>query len=545
MSKSRKKDSHKGNQADTKKKKIPISVWFDKFLEIKFLGLWLAAFYFVVLAVISFTFHKVGDYGVETDFFWGYVPNAREFLLGNIAIDGFRGPLYPIVLGLFGFFIKDFFAAGVLIAILSASFVIYFTFEIIRRIFSPVIAFFTTLLLILNPVFIQYTYSAGTDMFFNALAIGSSFFFLKDKKFRYLNIFLAGLIGGLSYLTRYNGVFLLGFVIVILFVNYWELKWVQRVRVSMLFIAVFLLTISPWGLYCLSEKGSFFYNENYKNIAYELYGKDKIAWDQFWFKESSNYTSMMDVISRDPGLFAETIVSNIGSNFMDDMSELMGWQWGVFIIAGLFLLIISNPIKILPAGKAGWKSRKTAFYILNIIFFALLTLVFYSNRFSIFLIPFYGLIAVQPFFNPEIKFQKVLPKSVAYILLIGLCIYSFSNSYSFNQQRINSGPKELLLLRDWYHKNISSNEAGKKIAARKPHVAYYLDMKFYLMPLENSYESFLEKLKKDSVDYLYISPIEAASRPQFRPLLDPNSNHPGLSTVVFLRNPPSVLYKVK
>jgi hypothetical protein len=40
------------------------------------------------------------------------VPNAKEFLDGKIPMDAFRGSLYPMVLGIFGFVLSDFFYAG-------------------------------------------------------------------------------------------------------------------------------------------------------------------------------------------------------------------------------------------------------------------------------------------------------------------------------------------------------------------------------------------------------------------------------------------------
>lgn len=62
-------------------------------------------------------------------FFWSYVQSAKEFLNGNIPMDAFRGPLYQIILGVFGFVLNDFFHAGMLIAIISASIVDFVTFE--------------------------------------------------------------------------------------------------------------------------------------------------------------------------------------------------------------------------------------------------------------------------------------------------------------------------------------------------------------------------------------------------------------------------------
>jgi hypothetical protein len=536
MSKSR---SSKKKQKKTKSIQVKkTSSWnFEKLVSFKHTGTIIAGFYFVVVSLISFLFHKVGDYGIETDFFWGYVPSAKEFLSGHIAIDGFRGPLYPMALGVVGFLIHDFFKAGILIAVLSASFVIYFTFEILKKIFSPQISFFVTLFLAVNPVFIQYSYSAGTDMFFNALVAATLFFFFKNKELNYKNLILAAFFGGLSYLTRYNGIFLISFVFVILFINYWNISWSNRVKSSLLFALVFIVTFSPWGFYCLSEKGSFFYNENYKNIAYEIYGKGKISWDDFWFNESKNITSMSQVVFKDTGKFLSTVINNIADHFINDMEKLVGWQLGVFVILGLILLILSNPIKKL-------KTRATAYYLINLFFFGLLLLVFYSERFSLYLIPFYGLIAIHPFFSEELRLKKFLPLNFRYVLIIGIIIFTFVKSYSFNSENINSGPTELLTLRDWYEHNIPDSLKGKIVAARKAHVAYYLGMKFQLMPMADSYDEFIKKLREEHVDYLYFGIAEAGLRRELQYLINPKSKHPGLEVVVYFNDPPSVLYRV-
>lgn len=536
MSKTRSTKKKKEKVQSISEKKT-ISTIFENYISGKYTGLVIAAVYFVIVGLISFIFHTVGDFGIETDFFWGYVPSAKKILTGMISIDAFRGPFYPMVLAIFGFIFGDFFHAGILIAVLSASVLVFVTFELLKKIFSTVISFFVTVLLVVNPVFIQYTYSAGTDMFFNALAAVTLFFFFKNKDLNYKNLILAAFFGGLSYLTRYNGIFLASFVVIILFVNYWKISWTQRIKASIIFSAVFLVTFSPWGFYCLKEKGSFFYNENYKNIAYEVYGKGKISWDDFWFSESSKITSLTEVIFKDTGLFFSTVAANIADHFVNDMEKLVGWQIGVFVILGLILLVTSNPFK-------NWREQTIGYYLVNLSFFALLLVVFYSERFSLFLIPFYAVVAVQPFFMEKFKLKKFIPVRFSYLLMVGIIAFTFAKSYSFNSRNINSGPTELLTLRDWYQENVSTEEKGKILAARKAHVAYYLNMDFNLMPMADSYDEFITKLKESNVDYLYIGTIEAGLRREFQFLLDPKSSHSGLDVVVYFNDPPSVLYKV-
>jgi hypothetical protein len=228
---------------------------------------------------------------------------------------------------------------------------------------------------------------------------------------------------------------------------------------------------------------------------------------------------------------------NIADHFVNDMEKLVGWQLGVFVILGLILIILSNPLK-------SWKEQQTAFYIVNLFFFALLLLVFYSERFSLFLIPFYLVITIQPLFTEKLRISKFLPQTLKYVLIFGLIVFTFVKSYSFNSENINSGPTELLTLRDWYQENVPQKEKGKTVAARKAHVAYYLDMDFKLMPQADSYSVFLTKLRNEKVDYLYFGIAEAGLRSELQFLIDPKGNHPGLEVVVYFKNPPSVLYRV-
>ncbi len=151
---------------------------------------------------------------------------------------------------------------------------------------------------------------------------------------------------------------------------------------------------------------------------------------------------------------------------------------------------------------------------------------------------------MQPLFIEKLKISKFLPQTIKYFLLIGLIVFTFVKSYSFNSENINSGPNELLTLRNWYQENVPDEMKGKIVAARKAHAAYYLDMEFKLMPMADTYDEFMTKLRKENVDYLYFGIAEAGLRRELQFLIDPKSNHPGLEVVVYFTNPPSVLYKV-
>lgn len=82
--------------------------------------------YAAVVLVLALTWHPVGGYGVETDFYGDYVSRARDvqdFLLGKggtMRADPLHGPVYPFVLAVGGLLLGDLFKAGVVLAGLSA-----------------------------------------------------------------------------------------------------------------------------------------------------------------------------------------------------------------------------------------------------------------------------------------------------------------------------------------------------------------------------------------------------------------------------------------
>lgn len=191
-------------------KEKPLSEFFRIRNEqtLKYLPVAVIGFYFVVMLIFALTYHRIGDYGVETDFYEGMVYEAKEFLKGNLIIEGYKGPLYPIVLGILGFLFGDFFKVGVVLCVISAGVFLYFSFKILHKIFGFDVAFGSVLLILSNSIFIQYSYSAGTDLFFCALAIISIYFLVKGDRLKNSYIFLSGIFASLAFLTRTNGLFL-------------------------------------------------------------------------------------------------------------------------------------------------------------------------------------------------------------------------------------------------------------------------------------------------------------------------------------------------
>src|SRR6266498_1394197 len=96
-------------------------------------ALTLSLAYALFILTVALAFHRVGGYGVETDFYGQYAPQARaiqRLILngeGRIEIDGLHGPLYPLLLAVFGWIAGDIFRGGVLLAVLASGLALYAT----------------------------------------------------------------------------------------------------------------------------------------------------------------------------------------------------------------------------------------------------------------------------------------------------------------------------------------------------------------------------------------------------------------------------------
>lgn len=497
------------------------------------LALWLAALYGAILLSAALTYHTVGDYGIETDFFWTFVPGAETFLRGSILIEEFRGPAYPALLAVASLLFGDFFRTGVILAVLASSVTVFFVHRLLMRFVAPEKALWGTLLIAVNPVFVQYSYSAGTDMMFFALVAASAWFlFGRERTAAVLAV--SAFLAGMAYLTRYNGIFAaVAAPLALLLTNPDQEPLKHRSLKATGYLAVFFLTILPWGLYCLSEKGAFFYNKNYLNIAYEMFAIGRLGWDEYWSRASLQYTSLGQVVLADPALFAATVAGNIVDHILNDMSTLLGWHTGVFTVAGIVLL---------------YKQRVTrtaaGFLVYSLVFFAILLIVFYSERFSMFLLVAYTVLALYAL-SWE-KLQSVKPGgrlSLPVLIVLVLIGWTFIRSYQFNRQNIDSGPKEVLVIAEWFKNNVP-HQREDILITRKPHAAYYLGLRMEGFPYVQTMEELMNAARSLNARFLYFSLIEAAMRPQFQFLLDPRLAPPQLRPVVYTTSPPAVLYEI-
>jgi hypothetical protein len=493
--------------------------------------IYIIAFAYLV-GILSFSLgvRKVGNYDIETDFFWDYAVEARNILNGIINVGEFRGPGYPTIVALFSLIFGDFFKSGLIISAISSALVLVITFKLMRKIFDDKIAISVSLTLIFNPTFLRYSYVCGTDMFFNLLVSLSIYLavigVLKNSPFL---LFISGLAGGYSYLTRYNGISLLIALPAIILITKGK-NFKDGILKSLITLAGYFVFLLPWSIYSYIKRGEFFYNRNYLNIAYEIYAKGKISWDEYWFEASKEYKSFFDVFIKDPSLFIERVILNMIDHFWRDLTQLCGWQFAILFVIGVFFMFKGKIEKI-----------KIAFLFSSISFFLVLVFVFYSERFSMYLLPTYLSVGYSILTASQISQKKHL-----WIVIVALLnLISIPKLSEMIKKDIQNQPMDILYIAEQFKSKFGDSEKGKIIVARKPNIAYYLGMEFKPFPLVNNYEQLKSELKKLNASYLYYSWIEYYFRRDFEGLFNYTTPPPFLEPIAVSENPPAVLYRIK
>lgn len=512
--------------------------------KLKLIPLITIGIYFILILYFALTYHKIGDYGVETDFYEGMVYEAKEFLKGNLIIEGYKGPLYPIVLGILGLVFGDFFKIGVLLCVISATIFLYFSFKNLQKIFDFDVAFGGILLILSNAIFIQYSYSAGTDLFFCALAIISIYFLVKGDYLKSSYIFLSGFFASLAFLTRTNGLFLPAAALVsFLIFKFSSKKYTVLIKHSLIYLAGFALLNIPWSIYKYIKTGDFFYDRNYTNTAWELYGKGKISWDYWQSVESLKFKSFGDLIFRDPVLFVkEILIKNFYENFISDLDKLLSLPFAILLVVGIIFLFKRKYLK------------NQVFFFINVFFaFIVLLPAFYSERFSLFLLIGYSAIVMLFLTHPSVRNLKFGSLELGQIFFVFAFLWSSYASIDYNSKQIDIGPQEILTIANQVPDSIKSE--NNLIVARKPHIAYYLNMRYWKFPYVTTYDSLLNWMRSIKASYFFVSAFEIntllsytnnrAEQEKFYSLINPEIPKNGLKVIIYSFNPPAILYKIE
>jgi hypothetical protein len=483
-----------------------------------------------------FSEHRIGNYAVETDFYWKYGPAARDLLQGRVDIANYdsKGWGYPAVVALVSIFGLDPFRAAQILALLSAAVAAWLVFHTHRRLVGTGAALGSLLLLLGNETFLVNTYEVGTDMFFFAVAMGAIALLLARERPSILAIAGSGLLAGWAFSTRYNGLFLLpGALAMLTFLDAARPPIRKRIVRCGVWVAAFVVAALPWLAVNAIHTGNPLTNTNYLNVGYEVYGQGN--WESFFYGGDRKITSFADVVMLDPAKFAGVMVGNVWGHIREDLTDLIPALWGALAVLGAILMLRDRP------------GRRTASFMLFwVLYFLTLIPVFYGTRFSLPLLAAYTLLAAWPFVSPTVGGMFAGAERtflVRALLLLGLWIGPAIGAYRAvqdpqNPESLTAGPYEILPATDF----LRENGKGEGLLARKPHAAYLAHMRFVPIPGVDSPAALHDVAVKERARYVLVSGAEMSMRAAMRSFAT-GAEIPGFARVY--ESPGALVFEVR
>jgi Dolichyl-phosphate-mannose-protein mannosyltransferase len=492
----------------------------------------LAAFFVYAYAAWH---HPIGSYGTETDFYHFYGPDAFRIASGQFPENPFQGPGFPALVAFVAIFTGDGFVAGKWISVAAATGVLLLVFVLSRRLFGSNgsgnwIGAGAAALVAVSQEFPQFAISATTDTLFLLLALSFLVAFTWNRLGHRTRLVICGGLGGLAYLTRYNGIFLIvAGLVAICLLDYFSLRWRERLISSALLIAVFLITASPWLFANYVNRGSPFYNANHLNIATEFYpelvdgGSNQDATRPL----ENVFGSLTEVLRYDP----VRMVTHYPVNLVQSLVEATyGTLMSPFVacasLAGIVIAL--------------WKKRSKEIQfvlIAGLFYFLLMGLIHWETRYYFFLMTLFSGFAV--FALASLARNRTLTIVSAFLFAI-MWLSSFNMARKDLSGFLKNQPLEILAARDYLRQQGITNA---RIVARKPHLSFVAGQQWVFFPQVKSVEELGEWLQENPADFVVISTIEIKRRRELSSLRDTNKAPSWLAPAWKHDNPLLILYR--
>ncbi|HEU0183948.1 MAG TPA: glycosyltransferase family 39 protein [Blastocatellia bacterium] len=487
--------------------------------------------------------HPFGNYATETDFYHYYAPDAERLASGQFPQNTYQGPGYPATLA---FVAKltgtsgDLFTAGKWISVVCAVLCGLLIFALFARLFGYWVGVGAQLLAVVSGEFPQFSINAATDVFFLLLCLAVLVVFTDDRILPRRRAALGGAIAGAVYLTRYNGLFLPAACLIgITLLDFFNRRWRERLTLSAIFVALFLIVSSPWLIANYKRHGSPLYNTNYLNLATEFYPEllaNKTNQDATRAL-ADRFHSFGDVIGYDPGRlmtrYPANLYDSIGRSFNDTLvNQLVAWMAWLGVLLALArrrsknvaLVLIAGALYLLLMGLNHWETR---YYFFVMVLYA---------GFAVF--------AATAWLEAARSLGWLKNRAFAAIpvaMVAAMTAFSLAESRRDVARFLESQPSEIIAARDYL--SASGATGGKRIVARKPHLPYLSRNEWVFFPQVKSLDEFRAWVESNRVDYIAVGKRELKERKELSALGKPEKAPDWLKAVWVNGEPMFILYR--
>lgn len=487
--------------------------------------------------------HPFGNYATETDFYHFYAPDAERLAAGQFPQNTYQGPGYPVTLALVAKLAGmsgDLFTVGKWMSVICAVLCGLLVFVLFARLFGYWVGAGAQLLAIASGEFPQFSINAATDVFFLLLCLTVMVVFTGERIAPRWRVALTGALAGAVYLTRYNGLFLLAACLIgIILLDFFKRKWLGRLALSAIFVALFLVVSSPWLIVNYKRHGSPFYNTNYLNIATEFYPElvaNKTNQDATRML-AERFHSFGEVVGYDPRRLIARYPANIYESLRNSSKEtlvnqLVAWMAWFGVLPALARRRSKNMALVLIAG---------ALYLL------LMALNHWEARYYFFVMALYAgfaVFAAAAWLEMARSLGWLKNRAFALIpvaMVAAMLALSLAESRKDVKRFLKGQPTEIIAARD-YLSSIGAT-GGKRIVARKPHLPYLSRNEWIFFPQVKSVEEFRAWIEANRVDYIAVGKRELKERKELSALGKPEKAPDWLKPVWVNDEPVFILYQ--
>ncbi|MCB1058456.1 MAG: glycosyltransferase family 39 protein [Acidobacteria bacterium] len=256
---------------------------------------------FLALAIFGARFHRVEEVGsAERD---GYVAKAEQLMHGEIPVDPYRPLLYPLLVAGMGKTGLEPFVAARLLSNLAAAALVWLAFGFGRRLGgSDRAGYWAMALTAVNPNVWILGQHVATDMLFAALASAAllaGLAYLETPRAR--TALVVGAFLGLAGFVRGTAVFLVPGLLL----AWWLADRPRSWRAPLVAALAAVALLAPHFWLRAQVFGDPVYSENFKNLAWKLYG-----YPDWSYLDRVPFASLGEIVRADParvlaGGFAE------------------------------------------------------------------------------------------------------------------------------------------------------------------------------------------------------------------------------------------------
>ena len=487
--------------------------------------------------------HPFGNYATETDFYHFYAPDAERLAAGQFPQNTYQGPGYPAALALVAKLTGmsgDLFTVGKWMSVVCAVLCGLLVFVLFARLFGYWVGVGAQLVAVASGEFPQFSINAATDVFFLVLVLAVLVVFTDERISARWRVALTGAMTGMVYLTRYNGLFLLiACLIGIMLLDFFKQSWRERLALSAIFVALFLVASSPWLIANYNRHGSPFYNTNYLNIATEFYPElvaNKTNQDATRAL-AERFHSFGDVIGYDPrrliARYPVNLYESLRSSFKTTLvNQWVAWMAWLGVLIALGRRRSKNVALVLVAG---------ALYLL------LMALNHWETRYYFFVMVLYAGFAVfaATAWLEMARSQEWLKNRAFALIPVAMIATMFAFSLAESRKDVTlfleSQPVEIIAARDYL--SAAGATGGKKIVARKPHLPYMSRNEWVFFPQVKSLGELRAWVEANRVDYIAVGKRELKERKELSALGKPEKAPEWLKAVWVNDDPLFILYK--